>query len=73
MDRLRLQEEGLSRREFEVVELVARGYKNREIAEVLEIEERTARFHVANILKKPKVRNRAEARCYACRNGWMNN
>ena len=66
MDIIQLHEEILSAREFQVLELIARGCKNCEIALALEIEERTVRFHVANILYKLKVKNRSEARCHAC-------
>jgi len=65
------QEEILTARELEVLKLIAHGCKNREIAQILEIEERTVRFHVGNILHKLKVKNRSEAKCYACKNGWI--
>ena len=63
----------LSTREGEVLELIARGCKNREIAQALEIEERTVRFHVENILDKLNVNNRTEAVCFAFRMGWIIN
>jgi NarL family two-component system response regulator LiaR len=66
-------EEKLSVREFEVLGLIARGCKNRQIALALEIEERTVRFHIENILDKLGVNNRTEAACYAFRNGWITN
>jgi DNA-binding NarL/FixJ family response regulator len=65
--------ETLSNREFQVLQLVARGCKNREIARVLAIEERTVRFHVENILDKLNVKNRTEAACHAFRRGWISN
>ena len=52
MNFIQLSIEILSTREFEVLGLIARGCKNREIALTLEIEERTVRFHVENILDK---------------------
>jgi DNA-binding NarL/FixJ family response regulator len=61
----------LSAREFEVLRLIARGCKNREIAQALEIEERTVRFHVENILDKLNVENRTHAVCHAIRMGWI--
>jgi two-component system, NarL family, response regulator DegU len=73
MDTTQLQKEDLSNREFEVLELIARGRKNREIAFALEIEECTVRFHVRRILDKLKVQNRTEAGYYAFRNGWIRN
>lgn len=65
------KEETLSTRECEVLELIARGSKNSEIAQALEIEERTVRFHVENILDKLGVKNRTEAVCHAFRHGWI--
>ena len=73
MNTIQLQEEALSEREFEVLELVARGRKNREIALALEIQECTVRFHVGRILDKLKVQNRTEAVYYAFRKGWIRN
>jgi len=63
----------LSQRESEVLELIARGCKNIEIAVALEIKERTVRFHVENILDKLNVSNRTEAVSYAFKKGWINN
>lgn len=68
-----VKKETLSRREYEVLELIARGCKNREIAQALAIEERTVRFHVENILDKLDVNNRTEATSYAYRMGWITN
>jgi len=73
MNTVQLQEESLSDREFEVLELVALGLKNREIALALEIAETTVRFHVGRILDKLKVQNRTEAVYYAFRKGWIRN
>lgn len=42
----------LTAREFAVLELIARGCKNREIALSLKIQEVTVRFHLKNIVKK---------------------
>jgi len=50
----------LTRREYEVVRLVGRGYTNRRIAEELVITQGTAANHVANILGKLGVSNRAQ-------------
>jgi len=72
LENTQLQDENLSAREYEVLEFLARGCKNREIAAALEIEERTVRFHVGNILDKLNVKNRTEAVCYAFRKGWIN-
>jgi LuxR family transcriptional regulator, maltose regulon positive regulatory protein len=53
--------EPLSRREQEVLELIAAGLTNREIADKLVISLATAKKHVGNILGKFDVSNRTEA------------
>lgn len=52
---------GLTRREREVLELLAAGHTNRQIAEGLYISEKTASVHVSNILRKLSASSRAEA------------
>lgn len=51
----------LSDRETEILDLVAQGLRNREIAERLEIAEKTVKNHVSNILKALQVNSRTEA------------
>lgn len=48
----------LSERELQVIELVAAGQTNQEIAAVLEISKRTVDNHISNILNKTKTDNR---------------
>jgi DNA-binding NarL/FixJ family response regulator len=48
----------LSERELEVIELVAAGLTNQEIAEKLEISKRTVDNHISNILTKTATDNR---------------
>ena len=60
---------GLTRRELEVLRLIADGRTNREIAEELFISEGTAGTHVSNILGKLGVRGRTEAATIAHRLG----
>ena len=58
---------GLSKREFEVAELVAQGRSNRSIAESLSLSERTVENHVASIFAKLSLRSRAEVAAYIAR------
>jgi two-component system, NarL family, response regulator LiaR len=62
-------EQELSPRELEVLELVARGLDNSEIAAELSISPRTAKNHVSSILSKLDVPNRIQAATYAVRAG----
>ena len=57
----------LTRREREVLGLLANGLSNRDIARELSIGERTARFHVTSILGKLGVRTRGQAVAVAMR------
>jgi DNA-binding NarL/FixJ family response regulator len=59
----------LTPREQEVLELLARGMPNREIADTLFVSERTAKFHVSAILRKLDAANRTEAALIARQRG----
>ncbi len=61
--------DGLSPREAQIIELVARGLSNREIGEALTISEHTAANHIRSILRKTGCANRTEAASYAHRHG----
>lgn len=61
--------EGLTQREEKVLELIARGLSNREIARELSISEPTVRTHVSNILRKLHLKSRTQAALYALRKG----
>jgi NarL family two-component system response regulator LiaR len=61
--------EPLTEREVEVLQLVARGQSNQEIAEKLVISEATARTHVSHILRKLHLASRTQAALYALREG----
>jgi DNA-binding NarL/FixJ family response regulator len=61
--------DGLSRREVEILRLVARGLSNRDIGTELTISEHTAANHVRSILRKTGCANRTEATTYAHRRG----
>lgn len=59
----------LSTREMEVLQFVAKGKKNREIADSLSISENTVRNHVISLLQKLQCRDRTEATAVAIRQG----
>jgi pimeloyl-ACP methyl ester carboxylesterase/DNA-binding CsgD family transcriptional regulator len=56
---------GLSQREIQVLQLVARGMSNQQIADELVITRNTVRRHVSNIFDKAALANRAQAALYA--------
>lgn len=58
----------LTNRELEVLELVAGGLLNKEIAYTLNISEKTVKNHVSNIFKKINVSDRTQAAVYAIKN-----
>jgi len=65
----RIFQDALSRREVEVLRLVAQGMRNKEIAAELHISEETAQGHVKNILAKLSVHDRTAAVAVAIRRG----
>ena len=56
---------GLTRREVEVLHLIASGATNRQIADALSISVRTVTTHVTNILNKTNCDNRTAATAFA--------
>lgn len=62
----------LTRREIEVLKLIAEGLFNKEIASRLDISERTVKNHVSNIFKKIEVSDRTQAAVYAIKNNLIN-
>jgi DNA-binding CsgD family transcriptional regulator len=56
---------GLTRRESEILGLVAEGYSNAQLARMLWVTEQTVKFHLSNIYRKLHVANRTEASRWA--------
>jgi DNA-binding NarL/FixJ family response regulator len=61
----------LSAREIEVLEYIARGNSNKEIARALKISDQTVKNHITSILRKLAVNDRTQAVVYALRHGWI--
>lgn len=59
----------LTAREVDVLELIAKGFRNREIADTLQITEQTIKVHVRNIFAKLHVQDRTAAVSVALRRG----
>jgi len=67
-DNEKVEDEKLTRREIEVLKLLAEGLFNKEIAYKLSISEKTVKNHVSNIFKKIGVFDRTQAAVYAIKN-----
>ena len=65
------KEDRLSKREFEILKLVAVGMYNKEIADQLSISEKTVKNHMSSIFRKIKVSDRTQAAVYAIRNNYV--
>ncbi|RMF81698.1 MAG: DNA-binding response regulator [Chloroflexi bacterium] len=61
----------LTERERSILELVARGYTNRQIGEQLHLAEKTIKHYMTNILQKLQVNNRVQAALLAERKGLL--
>jgi DNA-binding NarL/FixJ family response regulator len=59
----------LTRREREILALVAEGHSNRQLARMLWVTEQTVKFHLSNIYRKLDVANRTEASRWAHTHG----
>lgn len=64
--------EQLTTREREILEYVAAGWRNQEIAAHLSIAVNTVKVHLRNILEKLDLRNRQQAAAFAAREGLIN-
>lgn len=68
----KLSPDPLTKREVDVLQVLAKGKSNRDIAEELSISETTVRTHVSNILGKLHLASRTEAALYALKEGVAN-
>jgi DNA-binding NarL/FixJ family response regulator len=64
-------EPGLTRRELEILRLVAEGHSNAQLARMLWVTEQTVKFHLSNIYRKLDVANRTEASRWAQLHGLL--
>jgi DNA-binding NarL/FixJ family response regulator len=62
---------GVTRREAEILRLVAEGHSNADVARMLWIAEQTVKFHLSNIYRKLNVSNRTEASRWAQLHGLL--
>src|SRR5258708_20397314 len=61
----------LSGREIEILDYIARGNSNKEIAKSLKISDQTVKNHITSILKKLSVNDRTAAVAHALNHGWI--
>ena len=61
----------LTHREAQILNYIADGNSNKQIARILEISEQTIKNHVSSILRKLNANDRAHAVALAMRNGWI--
>jgi DNA-binding NarL/FixJ family response regulator len=61
----------LTRREVEILQLVAEGHSNSQLARMLWVTEQTVKFHLSNIYRKLNVSNRTEASRWAQLHGLL--
>jgi NarL family two-component system response regulator LiaR len=62
---------GFTRREVEILKLLAEGYTNAQLARMLWVSEQTVKFHLSNIYRKLDVTNRTEASRWAQLHGLL--
>jgi two-component system response regulator DevR len=65
------EDPGLTKREVEILQLVAEGYSNSQLAKMLWVTEQTVKFHLSNIYRKLDVSNRTEASRWAQLHGLL--
>jgi DNA-binding NarL/FixJ family response regulator len=66
-----VEQPSLTRRELEILRLVAEGHSNAQLARMLWVTEQTVKFHLSNIYRKLDVANRTEASRWAQVNGLL--
>lgn len=73
VDTLKAENEFFSKRERNVLELMAKGYSSKDIAKELFISEKTVESHRKNMVDKAKVKNAVELIAYAYARGFIKN
>lgn len=63
--------DGLTKREIEVIQQIAGGLSNREIADKLSISEKTVKNHASSIFHKLQISDRTQAAVYAIKTGYV--
>ncbi|HEY7067317.1 MAG TPA: response regulator transcription factor [Chloroflexota bacterium] len=61
----------ISAREMEILELIAQGQSNKQIAHTLFLSDQTVKNHITSILRKLAVNDRTQAVVFALRQGWI--
>jgi DNA-binding NarL/FixJ family response regulator len=65
----RSDENKLTRRELDILNLLVKGYSNKEMAEEMFISEKTVKNHLTNIFRKLSLKDRTQAAIYALKSG----
>ena len=68
---VRAAESPLTPRETSILEQIAKGKSNKEIADALEISSDTVKIHITHVFLKLDVSNRTSAVLVALRHGWI--
>ena len=63
----------LTKREYEILELIASGYNNKEIGQILFISEKTVKNHITKLFKKIEVQDRVQAVIFSYTNNIKSN
>ena len=59
----------LTKRELDILKLLAEGLTNKEISETFKISDRTVKNHIFSLFRKIQVNDRTQAAVYAIKNG----